>query len=121
VPVSVATDPFEEAALAVGEVDKAGDVTPTPPLVAACAEPWACKVCEVDIVPLAFVMFQYNFDLQKKHRPLCCAALGKSLTAVKGVHVLDASRTTSEKSSFSSCAAYMLSQIQVRHTQLLER
>jgi hypothetical protein len=114
VPVSVTTDP-------VGGVDKADEVTLTPPLVVACAEPCASKVCEVDIVPWAFVIFRFNFNLEKKHRPLGCAALGKRLTAVKGVHVLNASRTTSEKSSFSSCAAYMLSQIQRRHTQLLER
>jgi hypothetical protein len=120
VPVSVAMDPFEEAALAVGEVDKAGDVTLTPPLVVSCVEPCASKVCEIDIVPLAFVMFRCNFDLEKKHRPLCCAALGKRLTEVESFYVLDVSRTTSENSSFSSCAAYILSQIQRRHTQLLE-
>jgi hypothetical protein len=77
VPVAVAMDPFDEAALAVGEDDEAGDVTLTPPLVAACAELCASKVCEVDIVPLAFAMFRYDFDLERKHRPLCCATLGK--------------------------------------------
>jgi hypothetical protein len=66
VPVSVATDPLEETALAVGEEDEAGEVTLTPPLV-----------CDVDIVRLAFAMFRCSFDLEKKHRPLRRCTGGK--------------------------------------------